>query len=89
MLAAMGGAAGIGTAWFLHGALVRMMVEADPPFHMSFALDPVVLAFAMGVTLAAALLFGVLPAWQVTGNEAGAALKEQGRSATGSRSRPS
>ena len=36
------------------------------------------------MTLAAALLFGVLPAWQVTGNEAGAALKEQGRSATGS-----
>ena len=83
-LAAMGGAAGLGAAWFLHGALVRMMAEADPPFQMSFALDPLVLAFAVGVTLAAALLFGVLPAWQVTGNDAGAALKEQGRSATGS-----
>ena len=82
-LAAMGGAAGLGTAWFLHGALVRMMAEADPRFQMSFALDPVVLAFAVGATLAAALLFGVLPAWQVTGNDAGAALKEQGRGASG------
>ena len=36
----MGGAAGLGSAWFLHGALVRMMAEADPRFHMSFALDP-------------------------------------------------
>ncbi len=84
VLAAMGGAAGLAAAWFLHGALVRMMAEADRPFHMSFALDPLVLAFALGVTLAATLLFGVLPAWQVTGNDAGAALKEQGRSATGS-----
>ena len=39
-LAAMGGAAGLGTAWFLHGALVRMMAEADRDFQMSFALDP-------------------------------------------------
>jgi predicted permease len=51
---------------------------------MTFALDGVVLAFAMAATLAAALLFGVLPAWQVTKTDAGAALKEQGRSATGS-----
>ena len=87
VLAAMGGAAGLAAAWFLHGALVRMMAEADRPFHMSFALDPLVLAFAVGVTLGAALLFGVLPAWQITGNDAGTALKEQGRGATG-RMRP-
>ncbi len=78
-LAVMGGAAGLAVAWFLHGALVRMMTEADRQFHMSFALDPMVLAFAAGVTLAAAVLFGVLPAWQVTGNDTLAALKEQGR----------
>jgi predicted permease len=84
VLAAMGGVAGLATAWFLYGALVRMMAQADRPFQMSFALDPVVLAFAVGATLAAALLCGVLPAWQITGNDAGAALKEQGRGATGS-----
>jgi predicted permease len=78
-LAALGGVAGLAAAWLLHGALVRMMAESDPAFHMSFALDPLVLAFTLAVTLAAALLSGVLPAWQVTKHDAGATLKEQGR----------
>ncbi len=51
---------------------------------MSFGWIPLVLAFALASTIAAALLFGVLPAWQVTRNGAGASLKEQSRSATGS-----
>jgi len=83
-LAVLGGVAGLAAAYFLHGALVRMMAKSDPNFHMSFLLDPLVLAFALAVTLAAALLFGVLPACQVTKHDAGATLKEQGRSATGS-----
>jgi predicted permease len=83
-LAALGGVAGLIAAGFFHGALVRMMAESDRRFHMSFALDPLVLAFAVAATLAAALLFGVFPAWQVTKGDAGAALKDQGRSATGS-----
>jgi predicted permease len=83
-LAAMGGMAAIAVAYVLHGALVRMMAESDPRFHMSFALDPLVLAFVLAATLAAALLFGVLPAWQVTKTDAGATLKEQSRGAIGS-----
>jgi predicted permease len=78
-LAVLGGMAGLAAAWLLHGALVRMMAESDPKFHMGFALDPLVLAFALATTLAAALLSGVLPAWQVTRHDAGATLKEQGR----------
>src|SRR6185369_10187069 len=53
-LAAMGGVAAIAVAYVLHGALVRMMAESDPRFHMSFALDPLVLAFVLAATLAAA-----------------------------------
>jgi len=83
-LAALGGMAGLVAAWFLHSALVRMIAESDSDFHMSFALDPIVLVFAVAATLAAALLFGVLPAWQVTRSDAGVGLKEQSRSATGS-----
>jgi predicted permease len=78
-LAVMGGMAGLAAAWLLHSALVRMMAESDPDFHMGFALNPLVLAFALAATLAAALFSGVLPAWQVTRHDAGAALKEQGR----------
>ena len=83
-LAAMGGVAGLAVAYLLHGALARMMAESRPDFQMSFSLDPLVLTFAVAATLAAALLFGVLPAWQSTKYDAGATLKEQGRSATGS-----
>jgi predicted permease len=83
-LGALGGVAGLAAAWFLHDALVRMMAESNPRFHTSFALDPLVLAFALAATLAAALLFGVLPAWQVTKTGAGAVLKQQSRGARGS-----
>jgi len=83
-LAALGGVAAIAVAYVLHRALVRMMAESDPRFQMSFAMDPLVLAFVLAVTLASALLFGLLPAWQVTKADAGASLKEQSRGAIGS-----
>ncbi len=44
-----------------------------------------VLAFTLAATFGAVLLFGVLPAWQVTGPDAGASLTEAGRSLVGSR----
>ena len=83
-LAAVGGVAAIGVAYALYGALARMMAQSDSDFRMSFALDPLVLTFILGATVAAALLFGVLPAWQVTKTNVGATLKEQSRGAIGS-----
>ena len=83
-LAAIGGVAAITVAYLLYGALVRMLAESDPRFHMSFALDPLVLAFVLITTLAAALLFGVLPAWQATRTDASATLQGQSRGAVGS-----
>lgn len=84
-LALIGGVAGLGIAWLLHGALVQMVAEADRNFRIGFSLDPLVLAFTTGITLAAAHLFGLLPALQITSlNDAGVALKEQSRSATAS-----
>jgi predicted permease len=82
-LAAIGGAAAIAVASVLHGALVRMLAESDPRFHMTFSVDPLVLNFVVASTLGAALLFGVLPAWQATGAGMGATLKEQNRGTTG------
>jgi predicted permease len=79
VLAVIGGLAGLGAAVLMHGTLVGMIVRSDRDFHMSFALDPLVLAFTIAVTLAAGILFGLLPAWQVTRADAGAVLNEQGR----------
>ena len=87
VLAAMGGLTGMAASWLVYGALERMISLSDPNFRMSFSLDPVVLAFTISVTLGAGLLFGLLPAWQVTRTEAGAALKEQSRGALGSMGR--
>ena len=84
VLASIGAAGGLLAAWFVHGALVGMITRSDPSFHMSFSLDPVVLAFTLGVTLAAALLFGLLPAWQMTRADAASGLREHSRGAGGS-----
>jgi putative ABC transport system permease protein len=83
-LAAIGGVAAIAIAYVLHSALVRMVAESDEDFHLSFALDPPVLAFAVAATLSAALLFGVLPAWLVTRTDAAASLNRQSRGSIGS-----
>jgi predicted permease len=85
VLAVAGGAAAILVAYVAHGALVRMIAESDSDFRMTFALDPVMLAFVVAVTLGAALAFGILPAWQATGSDPAAGLKEQTRSAVGTR----
>src|ERR1017187_1819875 len=53
-----------------------MIVQSEPSFQTTFALDPVVLAFTLAVTLGAGLLFGLLPAWQVTRTDAGISLRE-------------
>ncbi|HLK67277.1 MAG TPA: ABC transporter permease [Bryobacteraceae bacterium] len=83
VLAVAGGLAGLATAYGVHGALVRLLVEADQDFRMGFAVDPLVLAFTLAVTLTAALLFGLLPAWQVTNTGTSTVLKEQGRGVAG------
>ena len=72
-LAVLGGAGGLAAAWFLHRLLVGMMTSSVPDFRMDFTLDPMVAAFAVAATLGATLLFGVLPAWQLT------SLQELGR----------
>ncbi len=84
-MAGLGAAAAIAVAYFSHAALVRMLVVSASSFQMSFALDPLVLAFLVATTLAAALLFGLLPAWQVAKTDAGEYLKELGQRAAGSK----
>jgi putative ABC transport system permease protein len=84
-LAAMGAAAALVVANVLHPVLVRMIVESDDDFFMTFALDPVVLAFVLATTVGAALLFGAFPAWQVTNADPGESLRDQSRGAIGAR----
>ncbi len=84
LLAAFGGVAAIALADLFHVALVQMMRGSAPNFRMSFVVDPTVLAFVLTVSSAAAIVFGVLPAWQVTRGDAGDCMREQSRGAIGS-----
>jgi hypothetical protein len=83
VLAVAGGVASLLAAAAIYAALAGMIARSDPNFQLPFALVLGVLAFTAGVTILAALLFGALPAWQITRSEAGAGLREQARGAVG------
>ena len=85
VLAAGGGIAAVAVAYALHGVLIRMLTASGRSLDLPFALDPLVLAFTAATTLASAMLFGLLPAWQLTRAEGGSALKEHTRGAVGTR----
>ena len=87
VLAVGGGLAAAVVATALHRALVVMLAEADPTFALPFTFDGSIAVFLVGCTFTAALLFGLLPAWQATATDASSALKELGRGAIGSRRR--
>jgi predicted permease len=82
-IALFGGVAAVAVASAFHGGLVRMLARSDSHFRIAFALDPQVVAFLVGASLATSVLFGLLPAWQVTRTEAGAGLREESRGAVG------
>jgi predicted permease len=84
VLAVMGAVAAVGVAAFVHDGLVRMIAESDPRFVMTFTVSPLILTFVVASTLGTVLLFGALPAWQVTRTDASAALRDQARGAVGS-----
>jgi predicted permease len=87
VLAFAGGLAAAAVAAALHRTLVVMLAEADPAFALPFTFDAAIAVFLVGCTFSAALLFGLLPAWQATATDASSALKEHGRGAIGSRRR--
>lgn len=84
VLAALGGIAAMVVTYGLHRALVQMLQAANPRFFVEFHVTMAVLAFALVATAAAALAFGVPPAWQMIRMQAGARLTDHSRGATGS-----
>jgi predicted permease len=85
VLATLGGAIGVllgmgGMGWF-----TRAIATNPPPFWMTFDVDYRVLLFVIGLTVVAGLFAGALPALHAAGVNAGAALKDESRSSTGSR----
>jgi putative ABC transport system permease protein len=81
VIALLGGIAGLAAAWMLRAGLLRLVSDT---VHLPAAPDDRVLGFAFGLTLAAGVILGLLPALRTMRVNAAAGLKEQGRGLTGS-----
>jgi putative ABC transport system permease protein len=82
LLATLGGVAGLAAGW----TGVRLLVAAAPPGIprlSGMSLDPVVLGFALAVTLVTGVLFGLAPALQVSSRRLTDALRERSQSTPG------
>ena len=85
-LGIMGGMLGLGLAY----AAVRILVAKGPstlPRLTEIGIDPIVLAFTLGVSLFAGLLFGLIPVLKYAGPHLATALRAGGRSLSSSRER--
>jgi len=83
---AVGGAAlgmllnAVAMGWFVSAIQVN-----PPPFWITFETDQHVLLFVLGITVAASLFAGLVPALQATSTNVATAVKDDSRSATGLR----
>jgi predicted permease len=77
LLACVGGAIGVGIAWWAGRVLSGFGTDVFPmPISFDFSIDRTVLAFAATASLATAALFGLAPAWSASKPELVPALKE-------------
>lgn len=86
LLAAAGGALGLFAAFWA----VRLLVAFGPeqvPRLQDVAIDPLVLAFAVALSVLTGILFGVAPAWRASRSDLQSALKEASARAGASRER--
>jgi putative ABC transport system permease protein len=81
-----GGILGLGVAF----AALRLLVYISPaslPRLDEVSIDPAALAFTLAISLAAGLLFGLLPVFRYAGSRIGTGLRESGRALSHSRER--
>jgi predicted permease len=77
VLAGAGGVLGLALAWWAGRALMGLGTDIFPiPVDFDFSIDPAVLTFALVITLATAVVFGLLPAISASKPELVPALKD-------------
>ena len=87
VLAAMGGALGLGFAWLGREALLRLISADGSRVAVAVATDGRVLAFVAAVATATAILFGLAPAWHSIRPSVAASLTVRGVTGGPSRQR--
>ncbi len=78
ILALLGGGLGLAFAYWGVDVLLSL-VPVQLPSYIHVTMDPKVLAFTFGISVASGLLFGIVPALHVTGSGLNETLKEGGR----------
>ena len=86
MLSLLGAVFSLPIGWSISRALLIMVSSGDPTVNLDLAPDARVLFFTAGVAFCTVLMFALLPAIRSTNLEIGTVLKENTRSASGSRS---
>jgi putative ABC transport system permease protein len=81
LLAGIGGAAGVTLAAFAV-RLLRSVLPANVPRAGDIAIEPLVLLFALGITLVTGLLFGMMPAMRSARHDSAETLKEGGKTSS-------
>ena len=82
-----GGVGGLGLAWVLIRIAPRLIPEDGLPAGLLLSLDARVVAFTTLITLGAGILFGLAPAWQLTGGSLAGAMRGGGRGVAGGSNR--
>jgi putative ABC transport system permease protein len=83
VLALLGGALGVGLASIVLKVIVALLPQFSIPTEADVRLNLPVLFFSLGLTVMAGIVSGCAPAWQISGRDLNDALKEGGRSASG------
>ena len=84
LLGALGGMGGIMIARWTVDALVSIRPPIPVPLNLDFPIDGNVLAFTLGISVLAGVLFGLVPALQATKPKLASTLREEGGAVTGS-----
>jgi predicted permease len=82
ILSAAGALLGLGLAQFAMTTFMGAIQQTEPPFWIDVRLDPAVLLFVTGITVAATLVSSLAPGLRVAGLDANAVLKDDTRGAT-------
>ena len=82
-----GGVMGVGLAYWGNSLLLALMARGRTPVSLSARPDLKVLAFALGVSLFTALVFGTIPAWRVADVDPSRGLAQNARNSAASATR--
>lgn len=86
ILSLLGGAFGLLIAIWISDALVKMVTGGELAQGLSSTPDARVLLFTFFISVLTGIVFGLIPAWRVTGGDMTPALKDQSAASSASRS---